>query len=685
MILKSHWIVRWRAAVAAALCFGFWPQRSSLHAAPVDFLQKAGDLVVSVGTVAEQVGAGSKQVREASLAGLTDLLGQGASSFDPDALQLGRAVLSSDAAAGLADKIRSSADQLGGIARPLLDALQVIDVGKTLYQCIEAGATGDRGKFTQVFNGLVRDQIVQTAKQLGGKGGAYIGGTVGAAAGPLAILTGAVGYFAGGFLAETGAEFVYDQFLSDWVSEQVASRLYDTIFQRGGLPVSQSSPPSQSPRARDLALALVVDRSGSMASADKLPQAIQAAVSLLRSLSVRDRIAIVAFSSSAETIYPLGPARREEARRAVDALTPDGNTAIGLGLLAGLNELSSAQGHKRVILLMTDGENNEAEQALDESLRRAEREGIPIMTVGFGLQAGRDLLQIIAQRTGGVFTTADSGSLAQTYMHLRSIARNDTDLALVRGVIRQGQTRAHQIHVPPGSSDLQGTLTWQGSRMSLRLIPPNGRTINAATASGLPGVTFDEMPSHHLVSVNVASPVPGPWQVVATGDEIPPAGEIYTFSAAAQTPLEARALPLPAFVTSGERVRLGATTAIQGATVTGSIWQGKKARVLPLNDFGQSGDSVAGDRVFSCEVPVSLPTGIYPVSYTVQAGARSLTIWASLQVGNAADILRSPSMRSTLVESALPFWMPAAFLAVALGISVATGLSLLFWFERKSA
>ncbi len=188
--------------------------------------------------------------------------------------------------------------------------------------------------------------------------------------------------------------------------------------------------------AKDAAVVLCIDTSGSMNATDVQPTrwdaARNAARTFMRQLSAGTRLAVVTFASSAELIQPL-TSDRDQALTALDRIPPaDGATAIGDALMLASRQLP-AGGH-RAIVLMTDGVNNRGADPLQAADAVAARH-IPIYTVGIGTsdsgllipgtaepaQLDEDSLHAIAQSGGGAYArVSDAASLENALAHLGS-------------------------------------------------------------------------------------------------------------------------------------------------------------------------------------------------------------------------------------------------------------------------
>ncbi|MBA3956456.1 MAG: VWA domain-containing protein [Acidimicrobiia bacterium] len=165
--------------------------------------------------------------------------------------------------------------------------------------------------------------------------------------------------------------------------------------------------PDQDRRAA-LKLALVIDRSGSMAG-DKLAVTKACAAYLVRRLTPPDELAIVAYDDAVDLVAPLAPVHTENLLSAIAAIGPGGSTNLSGGWLKGLEVLkvpgeASADDTTRRVLLLTDGQANAGitePAALVSMATSARGAGVGTTTIGFGDHFAEELLTDMGDAGGG--------------------------------------------------------------------------------------------------------------------------------------------------------------------------------------------------------------------------------------------------------------------------------------------
>lgn len=159
-----------------------------------------------------------------------------------------------------------------------------------------------------------------------------------------------------------------------------------------------------------LNLSLVLDKSGSM-QGKKIKNLREAAKLVVDRLGPQDMISVVAFSDRKYLIAESQPVTdKESLKKKIDRIRDGGGTAISGGMGQGLAELDKALSPDRVsrMLLLTDGQTFGDEKQCKKLGKKAGDQGIVVQALGLGDDWNEDLLDDIAEASGGVADFIDS-------------------------------------------------------------------------------------------------------------------------------------------------------------------------------------------------------------------------------------------------------------------------------------
>jgi Ca-activated chloride channel family protein len=181
-------------------------------------------------------------------------------------------------------------------------------------------------------------------------------------------------------------------------------------------------------KTRDLPpnnLVFLIDSSGSMQSADKLPL-VQAGLRLLvEQLRPEDRVAIVTYAGSAGLVLPSTPgSNKSRIMAAIDELDAGGSTAGAEGIVLAYKvarENFLERGNNRVILA-TDGDFNvgvTGDGELEQLIEQKRRDRVFLTVLGFGTGNIKDSkMELLADKGNGNYAYIDSLSEARkTLVH----------------------------------------------------------------------------------------------------------------------------------------------------------------------------------------------------------------------------------------------------------------------------
>jgi Ca-activated chloride channel homolog len=234
----------------------------------------------------------------------------------------------------------------------------------------------------------------------------------------------------------------------------------------------------------------VLDRSGSMRGKkiDGLKEAMRVA---LQRLAPDDRVAVTTFNDSAQVLAESGLMRDQRSLPGkIAGLRAGGGTQMSRGLSMGLREVYRHLDDQRAnqVLLMTDGQTYGDEAQCLKLAQEAGEHRIAIQALGLGDDWNEDLLDEIAQRSGGTSDLIESPDeivplFAQTVERShRTVVRNARlILRLVSGIVPRQVWQVTPLianlgYTPIGQNDVQielGELDAQeGSAVLVELLLP---------------------------------------------------------------------------------------------------------------------------------------------------------------------------------------------------------------------
>ena len=276
----------------------------------------------------------------------------------------------------------------------------------------------------------------------------------------------------------------------------------------------------------DVAMALIVDSSGSMDWNDPEDRRKDAARAYVGMLSQSDDEAgVIDFDDNAVIASPMVPIAGNVTalNNAIATIDSVGGTNLGDGLDAGCAALGAATTAQRAAIFLTDGDgsyNNNAQCYIDN--------GWPIFAIGLGDDVDEALLRQIATSTNGQYFALDTTTnIVCEFQQLRALVAGlahsgcePTDDIVQDQIITIVETIARYM------GQVTFTNTWLGSDIEMTIISPSGtrydRQTTASDAIVVVGDTFE--------TITILEPEPGEWTVEFFGADIPDGGEPFNFS-----------------------------------------------------------------------------------------------------------------------------------------------------------
>jgi len=166
-----------------------------------------------------------------------------------------------------------------------------------------------------------------------------------------------------------------------------------SVFKREDVPVS---------------MGLVIDNSGSMR--DKRPRVNEAAITLVQASNPQDEAFVVNFNDDFYLDLDKDFTNSiPELKEALERIDSRGSTALRDAILGSLDHLKKASKDKKVLLVVTDGEDNASRNSLEKMIREIQKTDTVIYTIGLlgqenkkEAKRARKVLEQIAVASGGL-------------------------------------------------------------------------------------------------------------------------------------------------------------------------------------------------------------------------------------------------------------------------------------------
>jgi Ca-activated chloride channel family protein len=166
-----------------------------------------------------------------------------------------------------------------------------------------------------------------------------------------------------------------------------------SVFKREDIPVS---------------MGLVIDNSGSMR--DKRPRVNQAAITLVEASNPQDEAFVVNFNDDFYLDLDKDFTNSvPELKEALERIDSRGSTALYDAIIGSLDHVKKGSKDKKVLLVVTDGEDNTSHSSLEKTIREIQKTDTVIYTIGLlseeskkNAKRAKRALEQIAQASGGI-------------------------------------------------------------------------------------------------------------------------------------------------------------------------------------------------------------------------------------------------------------------------------------------
>ena len=229
-----------------------------------------------------------------------------------------------------------------------------------------------------------------------------------------------------------------------------------SVFKREDVPVS---------------MGLVIDNSGSMR--DKRPRVNAAAITLVEASNPQDEAFVVNFNDDFYLDLDKDfSSSIPELKEALERIDSRGSTALYDAVIGSLDHVKKGSRDKKVLLVVTDGEDNTSHNSLEKTVREIQKTDTVIYTIGLlseeskkNAKRARRALEDIAKASGG----------------LAFFPENVDDVHTICEQVAHDIRNQYTLAYYPSNTKRDGTFR----TVQVEVIPPRGRgKLTARTRNG---------------------------------------------------------------------------------------------------------------------------------------------------------------------------------------------------------
>ncbi len=405
---------------------------------------------------------------------------------------------------------------------------------------------------------------------------------------------------------------------------------------------------------------LLMDSSGSMAKNDPHKLRVPAAKLFMSLLDSDDRIGLVSFSDNGYPVLRLTAPEPGDNSRILAAADKVSSKGVYTNLYAALSkgtdmlERGGRADHEKMLILMSDGKmdvgDSDEDWKLNQRLRgelakSLQEKKIKVYAIAFTEASDVELLQALAQQTGGLFKLAKTDAdLHDVFSDIFETAKEPDMLPIDGG----------EFNVDPSIEEVTIVASKEREDVRIYLQSPQGRKLGAEDA----GENLKWFLSEYFDMITLRQPEAGTWKLLFTGGK----NRAYIV-----TDMSLKHNPQVPGVALGEHVVLESWLEQDGklldkeALLTNTRFHmrvqtpdGAEAS-FELFDNGQYGDRKTGDAIYSNTLAFDKP-GAYSIDLIAESQTfkRQKTVHFEVKPTTAAAAPPAPAVPAVETEPTAP-------------------------------
>jgi VWFA-related protein len=320
-----------------------------------------------------------------------------------------------------------------------------------------------------------------------------------------------------------------------------------------------------------IAVILAIDTSGSM-KGQPIEDAKEAARSFIGDLTPDDQGAIISFSAKVDLLQDFTGVKAD-LNAGIEALKAAGDTALYDAIYDAVGHASRLPPGRKMILILTDGEDTESSVTLDDAIGRARELNVPVFAVALG-QVVADPLKRLTKLTGGrYFEALSSAELTERFKLISDQLRHQYVVSYRSQAPPDGQDHILVVKVTHEGKTGEDSRTFIATPIKPSIALPG--FVEEMEVAGVVEITPDIQPPDFVAQVEYSldgqvlagvdqSPFTYRWDAaqVALGEHTLSAVVLDQAGNKAQTVVRLRVVPL---------LEVGIASPSEGAVVSGKV------------------------------------------------------------------------------------------------------------------
>jgi len=237
-----------------------------------------------------------------------------------------------------------------------------------------------------------------------------------------------------------------------------------------------------------VSVALALDRSFSMRISNSFDDVKAAASNFMQLLQSQDQAAVISFNNEVTVEHPFS-SDKTSLMAAISRLVSEGGTSIYDAVIEAANLFENQPG-RRAIILLTDGEDRNSNNSFQTALDRVLEIGVPVITIGLGLNPGspeEQILITLANSTGGLyFASPTSDDLLKIYLAIAALLHPQSQISYTtHNPTTDGTVRYVRIDVQDQGLTSQDTASYRAPNHIVTVAPVTATILSPGIEFGL--------------------------------------------------------------------------------------------------------------------------------------------------------------------------------------------------------